>query len=217
MNETRTDEDAYLDGLLDRLVSVEATPAWVDVVDRAHRLRRTRDRFIGVKPSGRLMLVPAVIVAIVAVIMAVVFTGGRAAHLQAAGQHHGFGRESTISLAGYHMRLPAGYKLTSDQACPHATVAPGQPMTVLQSWQAAASASGGCLRLEFTAGTSVVPSEASVAQVGNTTGYVTTGPASRVTLYVPVPSLGADDYLVLIATGLSPARLIAVAASGFQN
>jgi hypothetical protein len=63
----------------------------------------------------------------------------------------------------------------------------------------------------------VVPTGASLVQVGSTTGYVSTGPASRVTLYVPVPSLGRDHYLVLIATGLSPARLIAVAASGFPN
>jgi hypothetical protein len=115
------------------------------------------------------------------------------------------------------MRLPAGYKLTSDQACPRATTAPGQPMTVLQSWKVAASASGGCLRLQFTAGSSVVPAGASEVQVGSTTGYVTTGPASRVTLYVAVPTLGADHYLVLIATRLSSARLIAVATSGFPS
>jgi hypothetical protein len=147
MNETRSNEDAHLDGLLDQLVTVEPTPAWGDVVGRARRLRRGRGRLAGAKLSRPLMLVPATLGAIVAVVLVVVFTGGRAAHSQAASQHQHIGREATISLAGYHMRLPAGYKLTSDQACPHATPAPGQPMTVLQSWKAAASASGGCLRL----------------------------------------------------------------------
>lgn len=217
MSETRSNEDAYLDGLLDQLVTVEPTPAWGDVVGRARRLRRTSGKLAGAKLSRPLLLVPATLAAIVAVVLAVVLTGSRAAHPQAAGQHQRIARESTISLAGYHMRLPAGYKLTSDQACPYATPAPGQPMTVLQSWKVAASASGGCLRLEFRAGTSVVPTRASVVQVGSTTGYVTTGPASHVTLYVPVPSLGTDHYLVLIATGLSQARLIAVAASGFPS
>lgn len=216
MSETRSNEDAYLDGLLDQLVRVEPTPVWDDVVDRARRLRGTRDSLAGAKRRRPLMLALALLTAVVAVV-ALAFAAGLAGHPQAGGRQHRVGRASTISLAGYHMRLPAGYQLTRDHACPHAGTAPGRPTTVLQSWKEAASASGGCLRLEFTAGTSVVPTGASAVQVGGTTGYLTTGPASRVTLYVAVPSLGADHFLVLIATGLAAARLIAVAASGFPH
>jgi hypothetical protein len=214
MRENLSHEDAYLDSLLDQLVRVEPTLAWDDVVDLARRMRRTRGSLVGAK---RPRLLALVLLAAIVALVGLAFTAGRAEHSQAGGQHHRVGHGPTISLSGYHMRLPAGYQLTRDQACPRAGTALGQPMTVLQSWKAAASASGGCLRLEFVAGTSVVPSGASSVQVGSTTGYVTSSSASPVTLYVVVPSLGSDHYLVLIATGLSPARLIAVAASAFPS
>ena len=124
-----------------------------------------------------------------------------------------------IRLDGRRVTLPAGYKFTSGQSCPQAAPppAPGQPMTVLQSFQAAAASSGGCLQAELVQGTSVVPAGATPVQVGNTTGYELTASASSVTLYVLVPGTPTDRYLVLTATALSPARLVAVAATGFSD
>ena len=123
----------------------------------------------------------------------------------------------TLRLAGYTFHLPRGFAAT-DAACTPTPAPPaGSPVTPVQSLEIAGSAAGGCIEGEVLSGTDVVPPSASAVQVGSYDGFQATTAAGNPILYVAIPPAtapGEDAYLVLTATGLTPAELVAVAASG---
>lgn len=125
--------------------------------------------------------------------------------------------EASIVLAGDRFALPAGFKRVA-QACQAALVPSGSgPVTVLGGMEAAASAAGGCVEAELDAGDAVVPSDAEPVGVGSYHGFLEAlGPTSEV-LYVAIPAVAGDHYLVVSATGLSPSELIAIIAGGLPS
>jgi hypothetical protein len=178
---------------------------------------RPRDsrRRLGLRPT--LVLVA---VALMAAVVAVVATRGTA-KLSAAGQHRAALSGSGIKFAGYHFKTPAGFKASDTSCTPPASDV--QPVAVLNSFAAAASADGGCVEAFLLAPGSptappATPADATPVAVGSYQGYYV---SSDTTLYVQlVPLLtvnGPATYLVLYGQGLTEDQLIAVAQSGLPS
>jgi hypothetical protein len=173
--------------------------------------RRRRRRWL------RVALVVALTGAVAAV-LSLALSGGRPSTL-ADGRHHpplhlGLSRK-TFTLAGYRFRLPAAFKRSST-ACHVWQPKPGTPITVTHWFRLEASADGGCLVAVITAGGSPVPSGAQPVAVGAYNGFLATQGAQE-TLYVQLPVAEGNRYLVLVADGLSPDQLIAIAQSGLPG
>lgn len=137
-------------------------------------------------------------------------------------RHHVVLTGPRIELAGFHFRLPAGFKASSD-SCVAASSSSG-PVTVMNGFAAAASAEGGCVEAFFMVsspdGRSPAGNGAQPVDVGTYQGYFVPADASgESTLYVQLPTLynGSKQYLALFSEGLTEAQLIAVAQSGLPG
>lgn len=132
---------------------------------------------------------------------------------------------ATFRLAGYRFRLPAGFKASSRSVCQFwLPVSHGglqswrtAPMTVLNSFSAAASAAGGCIQALVLAGNSVVPPSADRVSVGSYSGFLVSGASSHEDLYVEIPTTQGNRYLALLAQGLTSDQLVAIARSGLPG
>jgi len=132
---------------------------------------------------------------------------------------------SSIQLAGYKFRTPAGFK-PATKSCISAPVA-NKPRPSIDGFAAAASADGGCVELVYLVAADwlqahgLMPDAADAVDVGRYQGYFVPPQASgkESTLYVNLP--GADGrrvvFLVLLSKGLTEAQLIAVAESGLPT
>jgi hypothetical protein len=132
---------------------------------------------------------------------------------------------SSIQLAGYKFRTPAGFK-PSSHSCISTPVA-NRPRPSIDGFAAAASANGGCVELVYLVAADwlqahgLMPNATDAVDVGRYKGYFVPPQASgkESTLFVNLP--GADGrrvvFLVLLSRGLTEAQLIAVAESGLPT
>jgi hypothetical protein len=120
---------------------------------------------------------------------------------------------ATIRLAGNRFPLPTGFTASSLR-CPATPPAPaGTPITVLGSFQAAASAAGGCLEATLVGADNGPSADAQQVNVGAYAGYVETA-GTRAVLYVRIPAAAGHHWLLLIANRVTPRQLIAIAKAG---
>jgi hypothetical protein len=121
-----------------------------------------------------------------------------------------------LRLASYKFRLPAGFKTVHRGCIPTPSPAPSSPMTVLGHFVVAASTDGGCVQAELATPAGVA-ADARPIQVGAYQGFISSTAPTSETLYVAIAAIGGNHYLVLSATGLSPAQLIAIATTGLPR
>ena len=83
---------------------------------------------------------------------------------------------------------------------------------------AAASADGDCIEIELAAGAADgPPAGALLVQVGTYQGFLWSTSATSETLYVDIPAVDGDHYLIFTAVSLSGRELIAIAAAGLPG
>jgi hypothetical protein len=172
----------------------------------------------------RLRVAPAVIAAVTlaaAIAIGVIETGhGNPSSTRTGGRRKLALSGARIKLAGYRFKTPSGFT-SSSSSCITAPSGSG-PKTVLDGFAAAASAEGGCLEAFYlisTAG-SAIPANAVPVDVGAYHGYLVPQDTSQqTTLYVELPAVDdlSNPYLMLVAQGLTPDELIAVALTGLPS
>jgi hypothetical protein len=122
---------------------------------------------------------------------------------------------SSIELAGYKFKTPAGFRASSTSC---ETSSGSRQTPVLNGFAAAASADGGCVEAALLIRAEEAPAGAEPIGVGRYQGYyVSPDSSAESTLYVELPNATGDGhpaYLVLYAKGLTEAQLVAVAQSG---
>ncbi len=122
----------------------------------------------------------------------------------------------TLRLANYSFGLPAGFKAATGPCTTSSSS--GAPLTVLGGMVAAASTAGGCIEAGLAAGAvHGPPSGAQPVQVGTYQGFVSVTSATSETLYVEIPTVDGDHYLILTAVGLSAQELIDIAEAGLPG
>ena len=137
---------------------------------------------------------------------------------------------STIRLAGYTFRLPAGFAASRGDCTPLARqLGPSVPSLGPDPFASAASADGGCIEAVLVAGLPAhVPAPATPVTVGPYKGFIVSlsaippaaqgvAKAERVDLYVQIPAAGGHHYFVLLSRGLDSDQLVAVAKSGLPK
>ena len=173
-----------------------------------------------------LVLAFVVVLAAAGTVAAIEVGRGNQPSSRPTGHHHQLALNgSSIQLAGYKFRTPAGFK-PATKSCISAPVA-SRPRPSIDGFAAAASADGGCVELVYLVAADwlqahgLMPDAADAVDVGQYKGYFVPPQAAgkESTLYVNLP--GADGrrvvFLVLLSKGLTEAQLIAVAESGLPT
>jgi hypothetical protein len=217
---------------------------WPGVLRRAGAATRGLDGSTSApRRHVRLVLALAAIMIIAAVVAVAVANTGRGSQSVSKGPGHQSRAltGATIELAGYRFRTPAGFKRSSG-TCDTSPFDSGPPP--VPRIAAAASAEGGCVDggiaiLASTGGPGAIlahiPSSAEPVAVGGYQAYflaqmptdgcavtpLTPTPCGhapvKMGLYVNIPGAAGprhEEYVVLLARGLTEDQLIAVAESG---
>ncbi len=124
---------------------------------------------------------------------------------------------ATIRLAGYSFKLPSGYEPVRS-SCGVAWPNRGPKMGFAGATSYARSTDGGRVAAFLAAGDAAQPPHgAQPVQVGLYKGYVVTGTRSGVVLFVEIPAAEGDHALVVVANGLTPDQVVAIAESGLPS
>jgi hypothetical protein len=124
---------------------------------------------------------------------------------------------TSIRLASYSFNLPSGYKPVRSP-CAVAWPSHGPRMSFAGATSFARSTDGGCVAVFLAAGVAAQPPEgAQPVQVGSYKAYLVTGTHSGVVLFVEIPARETDHALVVIANGLTPHQVVAIAESGLPT
>jgi hypothetical protein len=125
---------------------------------------------------------------------------------------------TTMRLASYSFQLPAGYQTIASQCAVlppgvTSTIPAAIPLAGQNALAAAASTNGGCIEALLAAGPAIIPTGAKTVHVGPYQGYLTSGTANHVVLYVAMPAARGHHDLILVTRGLSADQVVAIADS----